>query len=89
MATIEICDICGSSKDVKRIYYCYGRETDGAGSMSDVGDTFDLCPKHQIQVLEATLIMLWEKHKIHKHERNKIQIEIIKRRIEHANNTKD
>jgi len=81
MATIEICDICGERKDVKRQYFCYDRQTDGAGSMEDVGDTFDLCPKHQVSVLEATLVNLMEKYKIHKHEKNQIAIDVIKRRM--------
>jgi len=33
MATIEICDICHTSKDVKRVYLCYDRTSNGAPSI--------------------------------------------------------
>jgi len=81
MATIEICDICHTSKDVKRVYLCYDRTSNGAPSSEDTGETFDLCATHRAEVCEATLVYLMDKYKIHKHEKNKLSIDIIKRRM--------
>lgn len=81
MATINICDICHTSKDVTLVYFCNDRKMDAAGSMDDEGETFDLCPNHRAEVCEATLVRLMEKYKIHKHEKNQLSIDIIKRRM--------
>jgi len=89
MATIEICDICGSRDGVKRQWFCDGRESDAAGSMEDVGETFDLCSEHQCQVLEATILYLKDKYKFSKYEVGQISTGVIKRRMEHDHNKKD
>lgn len=81
MATIEVCDICGSRDGVLRHFYSTDRQTDGAGSMEDVGDTYDLCIKHQADILEATITTIKQVHKIPKYTVNQYSVNAIKARI--------
>ena len=78
MATIDICDICQSSEAVARLYFCYDRQSNGAPSSEDVGETFDLCLHHRVEVLEAAMNKLMKQYNIHKYEKNKISIDLIK-----------
>jgi hypothetical protein len=51
VATITICDVCGSRDNVNRRSYCYDRKLDAAGSMSDVSETYDLCESCELRAL--------------------------------------
>lgn len=55
---VKHCDLCGSTKDAKTVWFTLGREMDGAGSMDDVMQGFDLCGPCGIasfqQVLKST-----------------------------------
>lgn len=55
MATINICDICGCRENVNRRQYEYDRQSDGVGGREDVCAVFDLCEKHELIVLKATI----------------------------------
>ena len=81
MATIEVCDICGSRDGVVRHFYAIDRRNDGAGSMEDVGEVYDLCVKHQIVILEATIANIKEIHKVPKYTTNQYAVKAIKDRI--------
>ena len=48
MAQITICDICRTRENVNRITLTYDRSMDGAGSMDDDCECFDLCEKHEL-----------------------------------------
>ena len=50
MATINVCDICGSKENISRIYFIYDRTMDASGSRSDDYEIFDLCEKHQLHI---------------------------------------
>lgn len=51
MATIQICDICGSSDRVKTERFVVGRERDASGNGYDsVEEEFDLCIEHRRMV---------------------------------------
>lgn len=54
MATIEICDVCGSSNAVNHMFFCTGRSLDAAGSIDDDGDGFDLCNSCELKVLKRS-----------------------------------
>ena len=42
-----LCDLCGARVEEKlRIYVATDRRMDAAGSMDDVGEQLDLCPRH-------------------------------------------
>lgn len=53
--TINVCDICGGRHNVNRLCYPYDRRPDGAGSSETVSEVFDLCEKHEIQVLRSSM----------------------------------
>lgn len=51
MATIRVCDICGSRDSVNKVEYLYGRE----GSLENSYETFDLCSLHEAQTLKSSI----------------------------------
>jgi hypothetical protein len=54
MATIIVCDMCGSKDNVKRRSYYYDRKMDAAGSMENVCETYDLCEHCELLVYKET-----------------------------------
>jgi len=52
---ITICDICGTREDVEKVWLPYDRKLDVAGSTEDVGETFDLCCKCHLKVLNEAV----------------------------------
>ena len=52
---IRICDICGTREDVQKVWLPYDRKMDGAGSMEDVGETYDLCCRCHLKVLKDVI----------------------------------
>lgn len=61
MATIKICDVCGTRQDVQTKHYWVNRKMDAAGSMDDEYESFDLCAKHRELVIESALNELFSK----------------------------
>lgn len=55
MATINICDICGTRNNVNRRQYPYDRRIDGAGSMDTEYEIYDLCQTHELIVLKLAI----------------------------------
>ena len=55
MATIEVCDICGTRDNVNRRHYAYDRQADGAGGREDINELFDLCETHELIVLKKAM----------------------------------
>lgn len=55
MATITICDLCGSRKSVKSRSYPFDRVPDAAGGMEDQCEIYDLCPECECKVLNAVI----------------------------------
>jgi hypothetical protein len=58
MATIEICDVCGTADGVQRRSYWVDRRMDAAGSMSDEHDVYDLCEKCELAVYKEIATVL-------------------------------
>jgi len=55
MATILVCDICGSKQNVKRCSWTIDRKTDAAGSADDVFVNVDLCLKCENRLLRQVI----------------------------------
>lgn len=82
---IRICDICDSKNRVNSVYLPYDRKTDAAGSMEDIGESYDLCERCELRILKSVF------HKRYKNEVFNINVDIIdniKRRI-HETSIKD
>jgi hypothetical protein len=54
MATIKVCDVCGSSEDVNTREYVIG-QTYNSIDYDDVAECFDLCLKCETVVLNRTI----------------------------------
>jgi len=78
---ITICDICGTRKDVQKVWFPYDRKMDAAGSMENVGETFDLCCKCYLKVLKSVILKEAEIGRINEWTFNKELIEDIRNRI--------
>lgn len=56
MAKITICDICGTDKNVKELFYKTGEERDSAtGDYGDNGLYTDLCDTCELKIIKKTL----------------------------------
>ena len=55
MATIIVCDICSTRKNVKRMSWAIDRQMDPAGSMDTISKTVDLCPSCEAYLLRRVL----------------------------------
>jgi len=47
------CDVCDGYENVERHTYLNDRKSDGAGSMEDTGETYDLCRDCEFAVLTS------------------------------------
>lgn len=54
MATIQVCDICGSRENVRTVYYPTGHQSDGH-QMEDINEVFDFCLMHRHAILKAAV----------------------------------
>ena len=55
----RLCDVCGAKVTTHSVFACTDRKCDAAGSMDDVGESFDLCPIH---ARDGLLILLRDSH---------------------------
>jgi hypothetical protein len=55
MATIKICDICGTRNNVNKVCLPYDRRMDGAGSMETISEVYDLCQTHELIAIKAAI----------------------------------
>ena len=55
MATILICDLCGSKQNVKRCSWTIDRKADATGSMDDIFVGVDLCLKCENRLLKRVV----------------------------------
>jgi len=78
---ITVCDICGTRKDVKKVWLPYDRKMDPAGAMEDVGETYDLCCKCHLKVLQDAIREEINARKIAEQLFNQDLIKLIKMRI--------
>ena len=82
MATIEICDICGTCDNVNRRYYAYDRLADRARGREDINELFDLCETHELIVLKkAMTVAMKNRIENNGYELNRLIIKEIKEMI--------
>lgn len=74
MATIKICDICGSQKDVETRTFLYVKSRDSKGSRTFDTVVYDLCPKHIIETFTSILQDLYDSGVLDKMDINKMVI---------------
>ena len=55
MATILVCDVCDTRKDVKRHSWSIDRKMDAAGSMENISVAVDLCLKCENRLLKKVV----------------------------------
>ena len=60
MATVKICDVCGSPSDTTDLF-AVGRSLDAAGSFSTDTVSHDLCWKHRAMAVDLALQALRRK----------------------------
>ena len=77
MATINICDICGTRDNVAREFYATGN--DNFGDLE--GEYFDLCDNHRANCFEALVLRLRTEHMLDMYQINTKLITIIKSSI--------
>ena len=79
MATIKVCDVCGTKDNVNSRYYPYDRRADGAGGMEDVGDSFDLCCRHEVVLQKKIIKVLTDrKEPLNEYQINSMAINLIR-----------
>jgi len=78
---ITVCDVCQTKEGVEKVWLPYDRKMDAAGSMEDVGETFDLCCKCYLRVLRFRVLQEARTGRIDKWAFNKKLIEDIKGKI--------
>lgn len=78
MATIKICDICKSSKDVESKSFCKGYQSDPAGGRAEeIYEYYDLCKKCELKLYKS----FFKKHLLTQAKKDDIDskmIEILK-----------
>jgi hypothetical protein len=84
MATIKICDICGTRNSVNKVCLPYDRRMDGAGSMETVSEVYDLCQTHELAAIKAAIKTVLSKGAEAEFELNIRIIKEIEKRINSA-----
>jgi hypothetical protein len=62
MGIIRYCDICKSQEQVETKSFWIDRKMDGAGSMSDIRETHDLCTSCLVKIYQKTIEALMQKY---------------------------
>jgi len=77
---ITVCDICGTDKNVRKIWLPYDRQATPAGSCEDVGEIFDLCCECYLNVLRTVIRQKIKDKKLDEYSFNSDVIKVIKKR---------
>lgn len=76
---ITICDICGTDKNVRKVWLPYDRQATEAGSCEDVGETYDLCCECYLKALKSAIKKEIKARKLDEYSFNASLIEIIEK----------
>jgi len=74
---ITICDICGTSKNVRKVWLPYDRQATPAGSCEDVGETYDLCCECYLKALKSVIKKEIKARRLNEHVFNSSLIDVI------------
>ena len=77
---ITICDICGTSKNVRKVWLPYDRQATPAGSCEDVGRTYDLCCECYLKALKSAIKKEIKARKLDEFSFNANLIDVIEER---------
>jgi len=82
---ITICDICGTDKNVRKVWLPYDRRMSAAGSSEEVGKTYDLCCECYLKALQGVIRQEIKAGKIYEYSFNSDLIKVIERRKQKNN----
>ena len=85
---ITICDICGTSKNVRKVWLPYDRQATAAGSCEDVGKTYDLCCECYLKVLKNVIKKKIKARKLDEFSFNANLIDVIEEKKKESSNNR-